>query len=69
MEIYLIQGALFIDMMNGMFPFNIPIMFVIIVIGAYLLRCGARILLKHLRMVNIIGEGFSNLNKQYSLFL
>lgn len=43
LEIYLVQGTLFTDKMNGIFPLNIPIMFVIVILGAYLLRCGARI--------------------------
>lgn len=43
LEIYLIQSALFTDKMNSIFPLNIFIMFVIILIGAYLLRCAARI--------------------------
>lgn len=43
LEIYLVQGTLFTDKMNGIFPLNILIMFVIVIIGAYLLRCGARI--------------------------
>lgn len=43
LEIYLVQGTLFTDKMNGLFPLNIPIMFVIVILGAYLLRCGARI--------------------------
>lgn len=43
LEIYLIQSSLFTDKMNFIFPINIPIMFVIIVFSAYLLRCGSRI--------------------------
>lgn len=43
LEIYLIQGALFTDKMNDIFPLNIPIMFIIIFIAAYILRCGARL--------------------------
>lgn len=43
LEIYLIQGALFTDQMNFIFPLNLIIMFGIILIGAYLLRCCARI--------------------------
>ena len=43
LEIYLVQGTLFTDKMNNLFPLNIPIMFVIIILGAYMLRCCARI--------------------------
>lgn len=43
LEIYIVQGVLFTDAMNSIFPFNIPVMFLIIFIAAYLLRCGARI--------------------------
>lgn len=43
LEIYLVQGTLFTDKMNNLFPLNIPIMFIIIILGAYMLRCCARI--------------------------
>ncbi len=43
LEIYIVQGVLFTDAMNCIFPFNIPLMFLIIFIAAYLLRCCARI--------------------------
>lgn len=43
LEIYLVQYSLFTDKMNGIFPLNIPIMFVIIVVVAYILRCASRI--------------------------
>lgn len=43
LEIYLVQGALFTDKMNFLFPLNLPIMFLIILIAAYILRCSARI--------------------------
>lgn len=43
LEIYIVQYSLFTDSMNGIFPFNIPIMFIIILIAAYLLRCVSRI--------------------------
>jgi hypothetical protein len=43
LEIYLIQGALFTTKMNSLFPLNIPIMFLIIFVGAYILRCLSRI--------------------------
>lgn len=43
LEIYLVQGSLFTDKMNSIFPLNIPIMFLIIFIVAYLVRCCSRI--------------------------
>lgn len=43
LEIYLVQFALFTDTMNHYFPLNLLIMFIIILIGAYLLRCISRI--------------------------
>lgn len=43
LEIYLIQRSLYTDKMNGVFPLNIIIMFLIILVAAYLLRCVARV--------------------------
>lgn len=43
LEIYLVQGGLFTDKMNGIFPLNLVIMFLIILLGAYVLRCIARV--------------------------
>lgn len=43
LEIYLVQPILFTDKMNFLFPLNLPIMFLIILIAAYLLRCSARV--------------------------
>lgn len=43
LEIYLVQYTLFTDKMNNIFPLNIIIMFVIIIVSAYLLRCAARL--------------------------
>ena len=42
LEIYLVQYTLFTDKMNNIFPLNIPIMFLIILLVAYILRCGSR---------------------------
>ena len=42
LEAYLVQSVLFTDRFNNLFPFNIFIMFVIILIVAYILRCLAR---------------------------
>ena len=42
LEIYLIQNRLFTDVLNFMFPLNLVIIFCIIVVAAYLLRCFAR---------------------------
>lgn len=43
LEIYLVQGNLLTDKINVIFPLNIIFIFLIIIISAYLLRCGARI--------------------------
>lgn len=43
LEIYLIQGTLFTDKMNSIFPLNLFIMFFIILMGAYILRCLSRL--------------------------
>lgn len=43
LEIYLVQGSLFTDKMNNIFPLNIFIMFFIIITVAYILRCAGRI--------------------------
>lgn len=42
LEVYLVQRVLFTDRYNDLFPFNLFIMFVIILIVAYILRCLAR---------------------------
>ncbi len=44
LEIYLIQGYILTDELNGIFPLNIPIVFCGIVIFAYLVRCLSRLL-------------------------
>lgn len=43
LEIYLVQSSLFTDKMNNIFPLNLIIMFMIIVLAAYLLRCASRL--------------------------
>ena len=43
LEIYLVQGTLFTDKMNCIFPLNLLVMFLIIIAVAYALRCLARI--------------------------
>lgn len=42
LEIYLIQGAFFTNKLNNIFPLNILIIFLAIIIAAYILRCTAR---------------------------
>lgn len=44
LEVYLIQNSLLTDKLNFLFPLNILIFFVIVVIAAYLLRCLARLI-------------------------
>lgn len=43
LEIYLVQNSLFTDKINNIFPLNLIITFIIILMAAYLLRCMARI--------------------------
>lgn len=43
LEIYLVQGKLLTDKLNNVFPFNILIIFIAIVIVAYIVRCVSRI--------------------------
>mgnify|MGYP002619492777 FL=1 len=42
LEVYLVQGVLFTDRLNAYFPLNLLIVFVVILIVAYVLRCLAR---------------------------
>ncbi len=42
LESYLIQNSFFTDKLNGLFPFNLPIIFIAILIAAYIVRCVAR---------------------------
>ena len=44
LEVYLIQNCLFTDKLNFLFPLNLIIIFIIIVIAAYLVRCLARLI-------------------------
>lgn len=46
LEIYLVQNLLFTDKLNFLFPLNIPMFFVIVVLASYLCRCLARIILQ-----------------------
>ena len=43
LEVYLVQNYLFTDKLNFMFPLNIPIVFIAILLLAYVLRCMGRI--------------------------
>lgn len=43
LEIYLVQFQLFTDKMNSIFPLNLFVIFLIIIAGAYILRCASRI--------------------------
>lgn len=42
LEIYLIQGYVFTIALNGLFPLNIPIIIIGVIIAAYLTRCCSR---------------------------
>lgn len=43
LEIYLVQATMFTDKMNNIFPFNIPLMFVAIIIVAYFIKILSRL--------------------------
>ncbi len=43
LEMYIVQHPLFTTKMNGIFPINIPLMIIIVIVVAYLLRCLANI--------------------------
>lgn len=43
LEVYLVQYALFTDRWNGVFPLNIPLMYLLIFIVAYGLKCLAQL--------------------------
>lgn len=43
LEIYLVQPSLLTDKFNNIFPLNLLLMYVIILVAAYLLRCVSRI--------------------------
>lgn len=42
LEVYLVQPKVFSDSMNFLFPINLPIIFALIVVYAYVVRCFAR---------------------------
>lgn len=42
LEVYLVQGVLFTDKFNDLFPLNLLLVFMIILVIAYILRCMAR---------------------------
>jgi len=39
----MVQYAIFTDKLNGIFPFNILIIYIIIFIAAYLLKCASHL--------------------------
>lgn len=43
LESYLIQGVLFTDKMNGIWPLNLLVIILAILVCSYIVRCGARI--------------------------
>lgn len=49
LEIYLAQGLVFTTKLNHIFPLNIPIIMMGVIIMAYLVRCFSRLLLQSLR--------------------
>lgn len=57
LEIYMVQYAIFTDKLNNIFPLNIIIIYIIIFIAAYLLKCTA-----HLFSQVFSNEPFNNKN-------
>lgn len=49
LESYLIQGCLFTDRMNGIWPFNIVIITVVILVCSYLVRCVSRLFVQTMK--------------------
>lgn len=49
LESYLIQYSLFTDKMNGIWPLNLIIITIIILLCSYLVRCGARLFMQTFR--------------------
>ncbi len=43
LEIYMVQYAFFTDEWNGIFPLNILLTFIVVIIAAYLLKCAAKL--------------------------
>ena len=43
LESYLIQYSVFTTKMNGIFPLNLPIMVIVVLIVSYVCRCLARV--------------------------
>ena len=46
LEIYMVQYAVFTDKLNGIFPINIILIYVIIIVVAYLLKCASKLFLQ-----------------------
>ena len=49
LESYLIQGALFTDKMNGIWPLNLVVIVIFILFCSYIVRCGARLFVQTFR--------------------
>lgn len=43
LEIYMVQYAIFTDSMNGIFPLNIIITYILIFVAAYVLKCFSKV--------------------------
>lgn len=53
LEIYLVQSSLLTDIMNDIFPLNLIVMFIVILIAAYILRCAANLFSQIFRQQNL----------------
>lgn len=52
LESYLIQGVLFTDKMNGIWPLNLLVIILAILVCSYIVRCVARIFVQTFRSEN-----------------
>lgn len=43
LEIYMVQYAIFTDKLNSIFPVNILLTYIVIIIAAYMLKCMSRL--------------------------
>lgn len=61
LEIYLVQYALFTDKLNLIFPLNIPVMYLMIFVVAYALKCLSQV------FAQVFGESEFEVKKVFNL--
>ena len=67
LEIYLVQNFLITDKINNLFPLNIVIIFIFILISAYFLRCCSKLFYKFLNQKKLTTHLFLVFIKPYFL--